>query len=81
MGKCDCLLGWLCDETITISSFKSDVENISRLQPKLKAIGLLKGEPLPPKQIVDGRKGYLSRFNYYPYCGTKIDWKLIINEL
>ena len=33
------------------------------------------------KDYADGRKGHnLTKFNYCPYCGKKIDWKKIKSE-
>ena len=55
------------------------VNDIVELQPQLKKYGILNGEPNTAKQIVDGRKGYLSRFSYCPYCGNKIDWKTVLS--
>jgi hypothetical protein len=36
---------------------------------------------LTPLQIIDNRKGYVSRFIFCPYCGNKVDWKSIVNNL
>ena len=77
---CDCSLGFLSGEIINKSTINYEVERIVNIQPKFKEYGLLKGEPQTKKQIVDGRKGYLSRFTFCPYCGEKIDWKLILNN-
>jgi benzoyl-CoA reductase/2-hydroxyglutaryl-CoA dehydratase subunit BcrC/BadD/HgdB len=78
--NCDCFIGFLSGEEINKSTLKEKVDRIVELQPKFKKIGLLKGEPNTAIQIVDGRKGYLSRFSFCPYCGQKINWKEIINE-
>lgn len=34
-------------------------------------------EDYKPKEFLDRRKGYMTMFNYCPYCGEKINWKEI----
>ncbi len=36
---------------------------------------------LSKHDILDRRRGYVRRFTYCPDCGTKIDWRQIINML
>ena len=79
--ECDCFIGFLSGEDVKKSNFIRLVNDIVTLQPELKKYGILNGEPQTAKQIVDGRKGYLSRFNYCPYCGEKINWKDILNTI
>lgn len=79
-NMCDCYIGRLCGEDIHKSTIKEMVDDIARIQPQLKEIGMLKGESLSIKQIVDNRRGYLHRFSYCPYCGQKIEWKKIIEQ-
>ena len=76
---CDCFIGFLSGEEVRKSGLKRMVNDIVELQPQLKKYGILNGEPNTAKQIVDGRKGYLSRFSYCPYCGNKIDWKTVLD--
>ena len=76
---CDCFIGFLSGEEVRKSKLKRMVNDIVELQPQLKKYGILNGEPNTAKQIVDGRKGYLSRFSYCPYCGNKIDWKTVLS--
>ena len=78
--NCDCLIGFLSGEQVYKTTINSEVEKIVNLQPVFKKYKLLNGEPQSKKQIVDGRKGYLSRFTYCPYCGEKINWKNILNN-
>jgi hypothetical protein len=77
---CDCFIGKLSGEEVTKSTIDFEVESIVRMQTKFKEYGLLilKGESQTKSQIVDGRKGYLSRFTYCPYCGDKLNWKQIL---
>jgi hypothetical protein len=77
---CDCFIGFLSGEDVRKSELKRMVDDIVKLQPRLKKYGLLSGEPNTAKQIVDGRKGYLSRFSYCPYCGEKINWKQVLSN-
>lgn len=78
--KCDCLIGSLYDDAITIDSVKEIIEYTISRQATLAKHGLLKGEPSTKKEILDGRKGYISRFNFCPYCGTKVNWKQVISD-
>lgn len=80
-ASCDCFIGFLTGEQIRKSDINRQLEDIVKLQPQLKQYGLLNGEPQSKKQLVDGRKGFLSRFSYCPYCGEKINWKNIFDEL
>jgi hypothetical protein len=77
MENCDCLIGYISGEEIKKSEFKEKVNDIVRIQPELKRIGLLTGEPLSFEQIIDNRRGYLHKFCFCPYCGKKLDWKKI----
>ena len=80
ISSCDCLIGFLSGERVSKSDIDYEVKRISDIQPKFKEYGLLNGEPLSPKQIVDNRRGYLSRFAYCPYCGEKINWKQVLSN-
>jgi len=79
-NSCNCFIGFLSGEEVKKSDIKRQVDDIVRLQPELKKYGMLNGEPQTAKQIVDGRKRYLSRFSYCPYCGEKIDWKTVLSS-
>ena len=78
--KCDCLVGFLSGERVRKSDIDYEVKRISDIQPKFKEYGLLNGDPLSTRQIVDNRRGYLSRFSYCPYCGEKINWKQVLSN-
>jgi hypothetical protein len=80
ISSCDCLVGFLSGVKVSKSDIDYEVKRISDIQPKFKEYGLLNGEPLSPKQIVDNRRGYLSRFAYCPYCGEKINWKQVVSN-
>ena len=73
--KCDCFLGFLSGEEIKKSNFKEQVHDLAVFQKELQGYGMLNGNPQTPKQLTDGRKGYLCRFNFCPYCGEKIKEK------
>ena len=81
MDKCDCLIGFISGEKVSKSTIDYEVKSISNMMLKYKEYNMLKGEPLTPKQIVDNRRGYLSRFAYCPYCGGKIGWEQILIKL
>jgi len=80
ISSCDCFVGFLCSERVYKSTIEFEVKSISKMQPEYKKYGMLKGEPQTPKQIVDNRRGYLNRFIYCPYCGTKINWKQVLSN-
>jgi hypothetical protein len=80
ISSCDCLVGFLSGERVSKSDIDYEVKRISDIQPKFKEYGLLNGEPLSQKQIVDNRRGYLSRFAYCPYCGDKLNWKQLLSN-
>jgi len=76
--SCDCFVGFLSGEQVNKSTIDEEVEAIVNIQPTFKKYGLLNGEPQSKSQIVDGRKGYLDRFNYCPNCGEKVNWKQVL---
>ena len=80
ISGCDCLVGFLSGERVSKSNIDYEVKRICDTQPIFKEYGLLNGEPLSAKQIVDNRRGYLSRFAYCPYCGEKINWKQVLSN-
>ena len=82
-SNCDCSIGYLSGEKIKLSTFGWEVKRVSDMQFTMKEQNLLwnKKAPLKPLQLIDNRRGYLSRFIFCPYCGTKINWKMIINKL
>ena len=79
--ECDCFIGFISGESVTKSTIWKEAKSLSNLQPIFKECGLMKSQPLSPKQILDNRRGYLSRFGYCPYCGEKVDWKKILSPL
>lgn len=78
--SCDCFVGFLSGEKVNKSTIDFEVESIVNIQPTFKKYGLLNGEPQTKIQIVDGRKGYLIRFVYCPYCGEKVNWKQVLSN-
>lgn len=75
MSNCNCFIGYLSGEELFIDSFKVQVKYLSDYQKRIEVYGIMHGPAQTEKQLIDGRKGYLMKFNYCPYCGTKIDWK------
>lgn len=78
--NCDCLIGFISGEKAYKSTLEYEVERIENIQPIFKSYGLLNGEPLNKKQIIDNRRGYLSRFQFCPHCGEKLNWKKILEN-
>jgi hypothetical protein len=81
ISSCNCFIGFLSGENLYIDDFYVEVNKLSKDLILYKKHGLTKREPLSPKQLVDNRRGYLSRFNFCPYCGKEINWKELINTL
>jgi len=79
MNDCDCFLGFLTGTHLS----KSDVcEIVNRgLNVYNQTCYYRQSKPLTIKQYIDGRRGYLSRFTYCPYCGEKINWGNIIKQI
>jgi hypothetical protein len=77
---CDCLLGYLDDKPLFNNDFLSRLKDLSDMMPTFKHYGLMTGKCLSPKEIADGRKGYLQRYNFCPKCGIKINWKALLNR-
>lgn len=80
ISSCDCLIGFISGEKVSKSTIDYEVKSISNMMPKYKEYNMMKGEPLTPKQIVDNRRGYLSRFAYCPYCGEKLNWNQLLSN-
>ena len=80
ISSCDCFIGFLSSEKVNKSTIDFEVNSIYNMMPKYKEYNMLKGEPLTPKEIVDNRRGYLSRFIFCPYCGQNINWKQVLSN-
>ena len=78
--ECDCLLGFISGDKLYKSNLDYELDRVVNVQSNLYEMGLLKGKPLKGKEILDNRRGYISRFTYCPYCATKINWKNITNN-
>jgi len=78
--NCDCSVGFLCGDPINKSTIDYEVERLIKSQSNFKKYGILNGEPETKHKIVDGRKGYLSRYTYCPKCGEKINWKQVLSN-
>lgn len=79
MSTCDHLLGELCGDKVTASILSIMLDDIIAHQKRMAEYKLLRGEIQTKNNLLDGRKGYLSRFNFCPHCGTKLNWKSIID--
>ena len=80
ISSCDCLVGVISGETVSKSTIDYEVTSIFNMMPQYQEYGMLKGKPLTKKEIVDNRRGYLSRFTYCPYCGKKVNWKQVLSN-
>lgn len=81
ISSCDCLVGLLSGAEVNKSTLDHEVEKIVNIQANFEKYGLWNGEPQTKSQIIDGRKGYLSRFVYCPYCGVKVNWKQVTAKI
>lgn len=80
ISRCDCLVGFISGERVSKSTIDYEVTSIFNMMPKYQEYGMLKGKPLTKKEIVDNRRGHLSRFVYCPYCGDKVNWKQVLSN-
>ena len=82
--KCECVIGIRYDyegtDIITLSELKEHIENKKRLAERNKDDEWLQSlyNKYTLEDYCDKRKSTdLTRFNYCPLCGKKIDWKSI----
>lgn len=80
MDKCDCFIGKFGDD-VRLSTLKKQIDDALTFQDDLRRLNMLDHDMLTAKDILDSRMGYFNKFNYCPYCGNKIDWKLIKQQL
>jgi hypothetical protein len=76
--RCDCFVGVFHDnnEKLYLSNVYEILAEHSRTTEMLFDHDLIK-KPIMIKQYLDRRSGYMTFFNYCPYCGNKIKWKEI----
>lgn len=82
--KCECVIGIRYDyedtDIITLSELKEHIESEKRLAERYKDDEWLQSlcNKYTLEDYCDKRKSTdLTRFNYCPLCGKKIDWKAI----
>lgn len=86
MSRCDCLIGILNDyeQSETNSLYMSDyiqkLYDQANKSNRLKDIFKDRREIFPPDYL-DRRKGYARLYNCCPYCGTKINFKKLKENL
>lgn len=76
---CNCIVGYLDGKETNKSNLIERLKSLSAFMPTYKNYGLMKGKCLTPREIADGRKGYLQRHNYCPKCGIKLNWNELLN--
>lgn len=80
--SCDCYIGNMDEQCLFTSTVKYAIKTVCSMQNVYKDSGLFKNQKaLTALQIIDNRRGYVLRFISCPYCGTKINWKGIVNNL
>lgn len=77
---CDCLLGFISGDKIYKSNLDYELEKTVNVQSNFYDMGLLKEKPLKAKDILDNRRGLISKFTFCPHCGEKVNWKNITNN-
>ena len=85
--KCECVIGIRYDyedtAIITLSELKEHIESEKRLAERYKDDEWLQSlyNKYMLEDYCDKRKSTdLTRFNYCPLCGKKIDWKAIKSD-
>lgn len=81
----ECIIGVLYNyedtDIVTTSELKLHIERQERLCDAYRNVGLSKPKVWPLRDYADKRKRTdLTRFEYCPKCGKKIDWKTIREE-
>ena len=83
MNDHECYIGVLYrmdnNDLITLDELKEYLEEEKAYDKKIYEMYGIEFRPLYTlKDYADGRKGHnLTKFNYCPYCGKRIDWKKI----
>ena len=79
--RCDCFIGIFHNdnEELHKNTVYERLSEHSRTTEMLFEHRLIKS-PITIKQYLDKRSGFMTFFNYCPYCGEKIKWKQIKSE-
>ena len=80
--KCECWIGVRYDyentDLVTLADLKKHIERHNGMVEFLQTRGFLATKEKNLADYCDKRKSTdLTRFNYCPLCGKKIDWKAI----
>ena len=80
--KCECVVGIRYDyentDLVTLEDLKEHIERHNNSIDFWKKAGFPKTKAISLEDYCDNRKSTdLTRFNYCPLCGKKIDWKAI----
>lgn len=78
--KCNCFLGFSNQDKIYKNNITYMVKMIANVQSIFHEWRNGSDSKLTPKEILDSKKGYISKFNFCPECGEKINWKEISNK-
>ena len=90
MSKCNCFIGEINGYEPMILELSNFIEKIqSECNTSNHVAEFYNNNPnkkvkkklASPMDYLDRRKGYSTLFNYCPYCGTKINWRQLKNEL
>lgn len=86
MSDHECIIGELYDDglrLVTLNELKKSIKEVKEYNQFLDQQGMLtfKIKEYNIRDYVDKRKSTnLTRFEFCPYCGKKIDWKKIKEE-
>lgn len=86
MSEHECIIGLLYDDgyfLIEVKELKEHIKEVKEYNQSLdeQEIKIFRAEEYTLKDYCDKRKSTnLTRFEFCPYCGKKIDWKKIKNE-
>ena len=86
MSEHECVIGmyYNYEETklVTIDQLLQEIENDFKHYDLLQSLGIKRStSPYTLKDYCDRRKStYLTRFEFCPYCGKKIDWNKLKSE-
>ena len=78
VNKCECIIGIKGEDLVTFDELKEIIKRDAEFKKTNYKMWSIMGNKYSLNDYCDRRKSTdLTRFNYCPFCGKKIDWKAI----
>lgn len=73
---CNCEIGYTGEMSLFLDNYEQVITEEVKVANSMLKMGLssLK-KPISEKEFIDGRRGFVGRYNFCHWCGKKIDWK------